>query len=93
MIITGAQVKAARQLLGWTQSRLAGEVVVSASNIAKLKGGDRAISVLTVSTTRRVLTEACIELRASRASNSGNPNDYHRRTAQGRPPASRLVAG
>jgi transcriptional regulator with XRE-family HTH domain len=45
MTITGAQVKAARQLLGWSQSRLAGEVGVSASNIAKPEGGDGAISV------------------------------------------------
>jgi transcriptional regulator with XRE-family HTH domain len=51
-------MKAARQLLGWTQSRLAGEVGVSASNIAKLENGDGAISVLTVSTIRRALTEA-----------------------------------
>jgi transcriptional regulator with XRE-family HTH domain len=61
MTITGAQEKAARLLLGWSQSRLAGEVGFSASNIAKLEGGDGAISVLTLSTIRRVVTEAGVE--------------------------------
>jgi transcriptional regulator with XRE-family HTH domain len=61
MTITGAQVRAARQLLGWSQSRLAGEVGVSTSNIAKLEGGNHTVSVLTVSTIRRVLTEAGVE--------------------------------
>jgi transcriptional regulator with XRE-family HTH domain len=82
MIITSAQVKAARQLLGWTQSRLAAEVGVSASNIAKLENGDGAISVLTVSTIRRALTEAGIEFVESEPGvKLRDPDDYHRRPA------------
>ena len=61
MTVTGAQFRAARLLLGWSQSRLAGEVGVSASNIAKLEGDNSGISVLTVSTIRRVLAEVGVE--------------------------------
>jgi transcriptional regulator with XRE-family HTH domain len=61
MTIIAAQLKAARQLLGWSQSRLAGEVGVSATNISKLERGARSVSVLTVSTIRRVLTEAGVD--------------------------------
>jgi transcriptional regulator with XRE-family HTH domain len=41
MIITGAQVKAARLLLGWSQPKLAAETGVSAATIAKFEEGQR----------------------------------------------------
>jgi transcriptional regulator with XRE-family HTH domain len=61
MMISGEQFKSARQLLGWSQSRLAGEVGVSATTIGYLEGGTRRVPALTVSTIRRVLAEAGIE--------------------------------
>jgi transcriptional regulator with XRE-family HTH domain len=61
MAISGAQFKAARQLLGWSQSRLAGEAGVSATTIGYVEGGTRRVPTLTVSTIWRALAEAGIE--------------------------------
>jgi len=41
MTITGAQVKVARQLLGWTQEILAAEIRVSSSTIGAFETGQR----------------------------------------------------
>jgi transcriptional regulator with XRE-family HTH domain len=41
MTITGAQIKAARQLLGWTQATLSAEVRVSTTAISKFEQGGR----------------------------------------------------
>ena len=61
MTITGAQVKAARQLLGWTPSELGGQTGVSSSTIGHLEGGKCRPSVLIVSTVQRALEAAGIE--------------------------------
>jgi transcriptional regulator with XRE-family HTH domain len=37
MAISGEQFKSARQLLGWSQSRLAGEAAASATTIGRLE--------------------------------------------------------
>jgi transcriptional regulator with XRE-family HTH domain len=39
MSITSAQIRGARQLLGWTQTRLSRESAVSTSTIAKIESG------------------------------------------------------
>jgi transcriptional regulator with XRE-family HTH domain len=61
MAITGAQVKAARLLLGWTQSKLAAETGVTAATIAKFEEGKQRLPMLDVSVVRRMLSDAGIE--------------------------------
>jgi len=61
MTITGAQVKAARRLLGWSQGTLAGEIGVSATTVLKFEKGKRQFSVLEISAMRRALEWAGIE--------------------------------
>jgi transcriptional regulator with XRE-family HTH domain len=60
MTITGAQVKAARKLLLWSQEKLAGESGTSSSSIGKLESGI-ALPVLATSTIRKALADAGIE--------------------------------
>jgi transcriptional regulator with XRE-family HTH domain len=77
MPITGAQVKAARQLLGWSQSRLAAETGVSASTIAKFEEGKQRPAMLDLSVVHRMLKDAGVELtddeaaRVSKSEGSG----------------------
>jgi transcriptional regulator with XRE-family HTH domain len=61
MTITGAQVKAARKLLGWSQERLAAETVVSRATIAKFEQGKQKPPMLDLSVVRRMLSDAGIE--------------------------------
>jgi DNA-binding XRE family transcriptional regulator len=61
MTITAAQFKAAHRLFGWSQSRLAGEADVSATTIATVEDGERKMSVLPVSSIRKVLEGAGVE--------------------------------
>jgi transcriptional regulator with XRE-family HTH domain len=58
MIITGAQVKAARLLLGWSQKKLAAETGVTTATIAKFEGGTQPPPMLDVSVVRRMLNDA-----------------------------------
>jgi transcriptional regulator with XRE-family HTH domain len=67
MTITGAQ-KAARGLLGWSQSRLAGEAGVSATTIVYIEGGSRTVPAPTTSKIRQVLEDAGLEF-----TNGGQP--------------------
>jgi transcriptional regulator with XRE-family HTH domain len=61
MTITGAQVKAARELLRWTQDRLAVETRVSPTAISNFETDRRRPSALSVSTLRRTLEAAGVE--------------------------------
>jgi transcriptional regulator with XRE-family HTH domain len=61
MIVSGAQFKEARRLLGWSQSRLAGEAGVSTTTVATVEGGERKVPALTVSTIREILEAAGVE--------------------------------
>jgi transcriptional regulator with XRE-family HTH domain len=61
MILTGAQLKAARTLLGWTQQRIAGELGISVSQIVSFEAGKSQLSVLQTSVLRRVREAAGIE--------------------------------
>jgi transcriptional regulator with XRE-family HTH domain len=58
MTITAAQLKAARQLLGWSQSRLGGEAGVSATTIGQIEGGPRPVPASTVFKVRQTLEAA-----------------------------------
>jgi transcriptional regulator with XRE-family HTH domain len=61
MTITGAQVKAARHLLGWSRSDLAGHSGVSITTMAHFERGTTRASVLDLSTMRPVLETAGVE--------------------------------
>jgi transcriptional regulator with XRE-family HTH domain len=58
---TSVQFKAARRLLGWSQSKLAGEAAVSATTIGYIESGKRRVPALTASIVRRVLEVAGVE--------------------------------
>jgi transcriptional regulator with XRE-family HTH domain len=61
VILTAAHYKAARQLLSWSQSRLAGEAGVSATTVAYIEGGARRAPTSTISKIRWVLEDAGVE--------------------------------
>ena len=61
MIPTAAHYKAARQLLGWSQSRHAGEAGVSATTVGYIEGGARRVPLATVSKIQRILEDAGVE--------------------------------
>jgi transcriptional regulator with XRE-family HTH domain len=61
MPITGAQVKAARRLLGWSQSKLAAETGVSEATIAKFEGGKQKPATLDLSVVHRMLKDAGVK--------------------------------
>jgi DNA-binding XRE family transcriptional regulator len=61
MTITRAQIKAARQLLGWSQVDLAGHVGVSAKTIAIFETGERQRPKLALQHVREVLQSASVE--------------------------------
>jgi transcriptional regulator with XRE-family HTH domain len=61
MTITAAQVKAARELVKWSQSRLAAETGVSLASIAKFEGGGQRPSMLDLSVVQRMLRDAGID--------------------------------
>jgi transcriptional regulator with XRE-family HTH domain len=68
MTITGAQVKAARQLLGWPQYRVAAELGVSQTAIARFELGKGRLSALQTSVLKRALESAGVEF-----TNGGEP--------------------
>ena len=61
MTITGQQVKAARQLLRWTQDTLAAQVRISPTTIGHFENGKRPPSMLMISTIQRALERAGVE--------------------------------
>jgi transcriptional regulator with XRE-family HTH domain len=61
MTITGAQVKAARELLAWSPSQLAGRVGLSGTTIAQFEGGARRLPFFDASVISSVLEEAGVE--------------------------------
>jgi transcriptional regulator with XRE-family HTH domain len=58
LTLAGAQLKAARSLLGWTQPRIAGELGISVSQIVSFEAGKSQLSVLQTSVLKRVLERA-----------------------------------
>jgi transcriptional regulator with XRE-family HTH domain len=60
-MITGDQVKAARNLLGWSQLRLAHETGLDPSTIAKFETGKTRPTALSVSTVQHTLEAAGVE--------------------------------
>jgi transcriptional regulator with XRE-family HTH domain len=61
MTITGAEVKAARELLGWTQAELAGKVRVRVTAISKFEQGGPRPRLLALSGMRFALEGAGAE--------------------------------
>jgi transcriptional regulator with XRE-family HTH domain len=76
VIITGAQVKAARALLGWTQLQLAKEMHANATTVKNFEAGKRRLSVLETTVIRRILEAAGVEFIAE---NGGEPGVKLRR--------------
>jgi transcriptional regulator with XRE-family HTH domain len=61
MSLTPEQMKAARQLLGWSRSDLAGHSGVSDTTIGKYETENKRASVLDLSVVRQVLEAAGVE--------------------------------
>jgi transcriptional regulator with XRE-family HTH domain len=61
MTITGEQVRAARELLGWPRSTLARKSRLSESTITNLENGRRSVSPLSALAIRRALESARVE--------------------------------
>ena len=61
MTITAAQVKSARLLLGWSQSKLAAETGVAAGTIAKFEEDKQRLPMLDLSVVQRMLKDAGVE--------------------------------
>jgi transcriptional regulator with XRE-family HTH domain len=61
MSISGTQVRAARSLLGWSQSKLAAETGVSVLSIARFEGGKQRPAMLDLSVVHRILKDAGVE--------------------------------
>jgi transcriptional regulator with XRE-family HTH domain len=61
MIITPAQFKEARQLLKWTQGRVAAEIGLSPWRIARYETRQGTLSALQISTLRRTFEAAGVE--------------------------------
>jgi transcriptional regulator with XRE-family HTH domain len=68
MTLTGAQAKAARELLGWPQHRVAAELGVSQSAIARFELGKGRLSALQTSVLKRAFEAAGVEF-----TNGGEP--------------------
>jgi predicted transcriptional regulator len=62
VMITPAQCRAARALLGWPREWLASESSVSSGTIAEFEKGGRAPRYATLVTLRRALEKAGVEL-------------------------------
>ena len=71
MTITGEQVRAARKLLGWSRSDLAGHSGVSSTTIGNFETGRRKASVLDLSVVRRAFEAAEVEFIADNAEGAG----------------------
>jgi transcriptional regulator with XRE-family HTH domain len=61
MDITAAQVRAAREMLGWSQLRLAAETGVSASTVAQFEDEGWRSPMLDLAVVRRMLHDAGVE--------------------------------
>jgi transcriptional regulator with XRE-family HTH domain len=61
MAITAAQLKAARQLLGWSQTQLAAEARVSPTTVSHCESGRHRASPRIVSAIQRTLEAAGVE--------------------------------
>jgi transcriptional regulator with XRE-family HTH domain len=61
MPVTGAQLKAARELLGWTREQLAAEIRVSTSSVSKFEEGGPRPRLLALSAIKLALEAAGIE--------------------------------
>jgi transcriptional regulator with XRE-family HTH domain len=61
MTISGAQVTAARDLLGWSQEKLALEAGVDTRTVCSFETGKSRPLVMTVSLIQRALEEAGVE--------------------------------
>ena len=57
MIVTGAQVKEARELLGWTRGRLAGASGWSPATISRLEAGKRLAAARLLPSVRSALED------------------------------------
>jgi transcriptional regulator with XRE-family HTH domain len=68
MAITAAQLKAARQLLGWSQTQLAAEARVSPTTVSHYESGRHRASLGIVSAIQRALEAAGVEF-----TNGGRP--------------------
>jgi transcriptional regulator with XRE-family HTH domain len=68
MTITASQMKAARQLLGWTQEQLAAEARLSPSTVSHCEAGRHRTSPEIVSKLQRALEAAGVEF-----TNGGEP--------------------
>jgi transcriptional regulator with XRE-family HTH domain len=64
MTITGEQGRAARKLLGWSRSDLAGHSGVSSTTIGDFEKGGSKASVLDLSVVRRALEAGGVEFNA-----------------------------
>jgi transcriptional regulator with XRE-family HTH domain len=71
MTITGAQVKAARDLIKWSQSKLAAETGVTLASIAKFEVGGTRPSMLDLSVVERMLKDAGVEFVAGNDASAG----------------------
>lgn len=61
MVITAAQVRAARAILGWNQSKLAEKAVVAVNTIRRIEQEKGANLVPTIDKVQRTLERAGIE--------------------------------
>lgn len=61
MIITGAQVREGRELLGWTRDRLAGASGLSPTAISRLEAGKRLSTARPLSSIRYALESFGVE--------------------------------
>jgi len=79
MTITGAQVKAARELLGWTRWHLAKQAGVSLTTVRDFELGLRTVGESLVAAMQRALEDAGIEF-----TNGGQPGVKLRKGGQTR---------
>jgi transcriptional regulator with XRE-family HTH domain len=83
VVITAAQIRAARELIKWSQSKLTAETDVSLASIAKFEGGGQRPSMLDLSVVQRMLKDAGVEFIKRRGKSeaeaqmteSGTPRD------------------
>jgi transcriptional regulator with XRE-family HTH domain len=71
MILTAAQVREARRLLGWTVPALATQSGVDASHLEGFERGRRRLSVLDLSVIQRALDAAGVEFIAENGGGAG----------------------
>jgi transcriptional regulator with XRE-family HTH domain len=57
-MITGEQIRSARELLGWSRAQLAREAGMTVTSIAEFEGGKKRLAVIAISTIARILRTA-----------------------------------